>query len=203
MKSCCFVFLISISIWAKAQSTSAEMDSKSMALLKWKSGTINFVVQGDASGKASYSFDEYGWRVIMARKFEYELYGLKSEINRSDLTDGDFSYEIDHPTQKGKKKTDRTMSSLRKYKSAKETREAMLVSMGGKQVGSGTILGKPCDVWKLEKGAIKEVWIWQGLPLKSIRKISTLTVEYIAQDITLDGGVTPEAFILPDGIQWQ
>jgi hypothetical protein len=183
-----------------AQSGNAsELANADLHRYSVRSATITYDISGDAEGTATYSFTEWGWKDAMQREMTYTLYGMKSEESRLEMRDGDIQYTIDLATKKGKSNIEKQLSGLMKYKSAKESREAIFNSQSAVKSGEDTILGKNVNIWIFETGNTLEVWEWEGIPLKIIKKLSKVVYTLTATEISLDVG---GEINLPEGINW-
>ncbi len=181
------------------QGNSTDLVEEGLKRFDNKSGKILYEIIGDAVGQMEYTFDHWGWLEFTSRKMEYTLFGMQSSEDRVEFRDGDFFYNIDLKTSKGKKSKNKDTSDLLRYKSGRETIEALYTKMGGTTAGTDQILGKTVNIWKFESGNTLELWEWNGIVLKGKRKLSKVVYEYEAKSIELD----PEVNIrLPDGITW-
>lgn len=73
-------------------------------------------------------------------------------------------------------------------------------SGAGTVVGTGTVLGKPCEIRKLHS---MKIWYWQGLPLRMERPATARMkpLSLVATRLDTELGISPSYFKLPAGYQ--
>jgi len=166
------------------------------------SGTVHYVIKGDASGSARLVFDRNGWRSAENRSLVIKRYGIESKENRLELVNGDNLYQVNLDKSSGKATTDNKWSSLLRNKDIDTSVSIMMEYKNGELNRMDTLLGKPCQVWTFTKGNISEIWLWQGLALRTIKKMPGFSYEQVAEKI--EENVPEEnTFILAEDITWQ
>ena len=149
-------------------------------------GTINYKVIEGGEGSVELKFDLYGMFTAGLHQVKFSLYGIDASMKELTIRDGDFQYIYDLDKNRGRVKSNKTQSDLLRYKSPKETREAMFSVNNGKMVGMETILDKPVEHWLFESGQLQEAWIWEGILLKAKVKKPKVTYTYEATSIDLN-----------------
>ncbi|MEQ8472298.1 MAG: hypothetical protein RIC35_13990 [Marinoscillum sp.] len=196
------LLLISSFTFAQTTGNSEELNKKIKSKFPLSTATIKYQITGDASGSAALYFDRNGWRAVEHKELIMERYGIKSTENTIELTDGDYKYQINVNAGKGKKTTDKSWSGLLGYKSHKETITAIMTSKGGEPAGEQTLNDKTCTVWKFNSGSTQEIWEWNGIPLKIVKKLPGLTYEMIAEEIVEIESINEELLALPNSVIW-
>lgn len=188
------------SVFAQEGNSETFVDEGLKRFTESKSGKIVYEITGDASGEMIYLFDSWGWVESTSRKMEYTLFGMKSEEDRIEFRDGDFTYNIDMKTSKGKQAKNKDTSDLLRYKSPRETIDAVNAKAGGTISGTDTVLNKEVNIWKFASGNTLELWEWKGIILKGKRKLSKVVYEFTATSIDLNW---TSDIKLPDGIVYE
>lgn len=197
------LWCISSGLFAQLQGNSETIHEVTKAKFPISSGLVVYEISGDGTGTSKLYFDRNGWRCLEDRKMEFKRYGITSEENVIEFTDGDFFYKANMDAGKGKMLQDKSWSGLLKYKSNAEAIDAIMTSKGAKLLGNQDLLEKPCQVWVFESGAISEIWEWKGIPLKIKKKLPGLNYEMTATSITETSTLVPEQLILVlEGIEW-
>ncbi|MEQ9303795.1 MAG: hypothetical protein RJQ14_07755 [Marinoscillum sp.] len=198
------LLLLSLSYFSFAQSigNSEELNQKIKAKYPLSTATVKYNISGDALGTAELHFDRNGWRSVEHKEITIERYGVKSTESTIELTDGDFKYQVNVDAGKGKKTTDKSWSGLLGYRTHPETIAAIMTSKGGQSAGEQLLLDKTCTVWTFSTGATREIWEWNGILLKVIKKLPGLSYEMIAQEILPIESINEELLILPKSLVW-
>lgn len=199
----CLLFSFPLLLCGQSTGNSDRLAEKLEGWFPLASGIVTYTLTGEASGKVTLYFDRNGWRMAEIKTLEYTRYGLTSSENTLDLTDGDYRYRVNIAEQKGEKSTDKTRSSLMGYKSRAEALIGWMASESGTLQRTDSLLGKPCQVWGFAKGTTQEMWTWEGLPLKVVKRLPGLSYELTAVAIQENVPIPEVSFGLPDGITWR
>ncbi|VXD10849.1 hypothetical protein [Marinoscillum sp. 108] len=197
------IFIIPMVCWSQLPGNSESINKKTPAKYPVQSGIISYTVSGGATGTATLYFDRNGWRALEHRTIQINRYGTMSTEDRKELTDGDYIFKINLTSGSGEKAKDERWSGLMTYKSNAQAFEAIMVSRGGSKVGMDTLLGKPCNKWAFEKGPVSHLWVWQGIPLKVIKKLPGLSYEQTAVSFTENPQIEEVTFTLPEEVIWK
>lgn len=196
------LIIICVSAQAQTSGNSELITKKLKAKYPYSSAQIKYKLSGDATGSSVLFFDRNGWRSSEIKMLKFNRYGIESTEKVVELIDGDYVYSVNVDAGKGKKTIDKNWSSLLSYKDPAEVITILMESKGGKLSGTDSLLNRPCRIWTFEKGAIKSLWEWQGLPLKIEKKLPGLSYEMFAVSIEKDIPVAEENFTLPEGVVW-
>lgn len=169
----------------------------------YSTAKIQYELSGDARGRSVLIFDRNGWRSLVTKQMKIERYGITSKEESIEYVDGDYTFTVNLDAGKGKKIENKNWSSLLSYKTNDEAISIIMEGQGGKLIGTDTILNRACRIWNFEKGAVKAVWEWQGIPLKTIKSLPGLSYAMEAISIEEEIPVSEDVFSLPDGITWQ
>ncbi|MFQ5866262.1 MAG: hypothetical protein ACE5IW_13650 [bacterium] len=136
-----------------------------------KEGYIKYTIKGDMmSGTQEICFDRYGAREVEIKKIEVKVMGMSQKTHTASYTDfseGGTIYTVDYSTDPptGTKIVNPIIKSFA-GKDLQEVGKEMLVQMGGKIIGKGTVLGKECDIWEIKNMGMK-TWVWNWINLKT------------------------------------
>lgn len=182
---------------------SAQINEKVKPKYPFSSGLITYELSGDASGTAVLAFDRNGWRSTEKKELVFKRYGIESTEKSFDHIDGDYFYSANIDAGKGKKTIDKNWSSLLSYKTNDEAVSILMESKGGALSGTDSLLNFACRVWTFDKGAVKIIWEWQGIPMKVVKSLPGLTYTMQAVAIEKDAIIASETFALPEGVVWE
>lgn len=194
-------YLITLTCTAQLKGNSEKINEKTPSRFPMESGTISYQIKGDGTGEATLQFDRNGWRYIERRKLVIKRYGIESTEERITLSDGDYLHAINLDTKKGNTTQNNHWSSLLAYKDFNTSLAAIYENNQGKFISIDTLLGKPCQRWLFSSGSIKELWLWQGLPLKTVKEVPGLKYEQVATKIS--DHLNSQAFEIPEDIIWE
>ena len=166
------------------------------------SGDMMGMLQTQTKGKKRLIFDAYGANEITEMvKVTKETAGGKTKTKKAHtLTymNGGILYRADFKRQKIIRTRNPAMAMGALFgegKSMTQTGEAMLRKMGGKKIGTDTVAGQTCDVWKV-MGATQ--CLYHGIPLKVETDIMGIKRSEVAVKIEWDLSLSKKAFKLPD-----
>jgi len=71
----------------------------------------------------------------------------------------------------------------------------MMKQMGGKKIGTGKVLGYPCEIWEVMGS---KIWIYKGVPLKTEANIMGFKHLQIATSAKFNVSVPKSKFTMPD-----
>jgi len=118
---------------------------------KIRSCIIELKMSGMQTGTETTYFDRWGMREAKYTQTEIKVANMSIKQNQLTLLDGEWTYTVDLDKKTGTKMPTPLMKELtgtakREGKDATEIGEEMLTRMGGRKIGTETVLGKPCDV---------------------------------------------------------
>ena len=181
---------------------SDEINEKSKPKFALQAAIIHYKISGDGTGNATLHFDRNGWRKIEHQNLSLKRYGITSTEKTVEYVDGDYIYKANLDSKKGRKQFDKSWSGLLNYKSKEETISAIMTTKGGSEEGTEMLLDKECTVWKFESGTIAELWEWDGMPLKVVKKLPGITYEITATSIETLDSIPDELFKSLEAITW-
>ncbi|HOK38221.1 MAG TPA: hypothetical protein P5538_03555 [Bacteroidales bacterium] len=138
-------------------------------------------------------FDDYG--NTQYTESLIEMFGEKSG-SKTYIIDG-FKYDYSIGTTEGTKM---------KYYAAqsydyKNVSEADLSKYGVEFHGNETILGKDCEVISIKEPVESKVWVWEGIPMKTVSKLGKQ--DFVMEIVEIDtDNVELEKFVLPEEINF-
>lgn len=149
----------------------ADGFSQDLRRYKIRSGIIEYKMSGMQTGTETIYFDRWGMREAKYTQTEIKVGTISVKQNQLTLLDGEWTYGVDLDKKTGTKMPTPLMKELagaakREGKDATEIGEDMLTRMGGRKIGTETLLGKTCEVWEIKNMNAKS-WIWQGVTLKT------------------------------------
>ncbi|MDA3844312.1 MAG: hypothetical protein PF588_08110 [Candidatus Kapabacteria bacterium] len=169
-----------------------------------KSGTVEYKYSGTTKGTSTVYFDNYGSKRAEYSTLKTTVFGFSSESKTLDLFVNNFFYSIDLDKKTG---TKMSWDDIEEYqnkavgskKDRQKLAEEMWEKMGGRKTGTGTVLGKTCEIWEATTPPIKS-WVWHNIPLKSEMSIMGMTIKIEATKIST-GSVSASKFKIPSGIK--
>lgn len=172
---------------------------------KIRSGVVEYKLSGMQTGTETLYFERWGIREAKYTQTEIKAGNLTVKQNRLTLLDGEWTYNVDLDTKTGTKiptpfMKELTAAAKREGKDATEIGEEMLTRMGGRKVGTATVLGKTCDVWEIKNLNAKS-WIWQGVTLKT--EVNMMGQMMTSEAVRVQDGVSisEEKLMLPKGVK--
>lgn len=146
--------------------------SQELRRYKTRAAIVEYKMSGMQTGTETLYFDRWGMREAKYTQTEIKAGTIVVKQNRITLLDGEWTYNVDLDSKTGTKiptplLKELTGAAKREDKDATEIGEEMMTRMGGRKIGTETVLGKPCDVWEIKNMNTKS-WVWQGVTLKSI-----------------------------------
>jgi len=169
---------------------------------QYKSGEIHYKVSGMMNGTEDVYFTDYGMKEAKIDKTTMEMMGIKQNQNQKTILDGNTTYAIDYDKRTVTKMETPMLSMFPKGTDLTKGGEEMMTNMGGKKVGTGTILGKNCDIWEIQNLGSK-IWIWNSIPMKTETNLMGMKISQEATDVKVDVSVSDEHFDIPKDFKVQ
>jgi len=189
--------LISFSFSLFAQDNNSQvLLNKELKKYPIENAKITYAITGDASGTAVRCFVDFGWKENFEQNLTLEKYGIREQTLKRSIILGDYAYIIKDSVISSKEK-DARFSELLSYKSQRETIDALMKIKGGTKMGMETILDKECNLWVFKTGTIKEIYEWEGIPLKIVKKLPGINYSIVAENIDNESPITDSNFDLP------
>jgi hypothetical protein len=196
-------FGILLSIGAVA-GQSHRYDIRSAKILYEIKGAANImgVVQTKTKGQKRLIFDQYGAKeVIETAKVTQETKGGNTKVNKEHTLiylNGGIVYQADFLHKRITRMANPTQALGALFgggKSLTQTGEAMLRQMGGKKIGTDTVLGYTCDVWQA-MGTTQ--CLYHGIALRVHSDIMGVKQSETAIKAQFNLQLSPASFKLPD-----
>ncbi|MEO0403737.1 MAG: DUF4412 domain-containing protein [Bacteroidota bacterium] len=155
-----------------------------------ETGMVSFVHSGTMNGTEIWYWTNWGKKQRREVKTSIEMMGFKTEQNSISVILENKIY--------GLNEDDKTATLIKSDMAAnlqnmKYDDEAFLEKMGGKKVGSETIIGKECVVWKMES-MMATVSVWKGLALHSVVEMMGTKNEITADKVDLNYSPSSDLF---------
>jgi hypothetical protein len=190
-------------------------DNQEIKRYEVKSGIVKYVItisgnvmgsKIDGSGTESLFFKDWGAMELKdnqtSETTEVSLFGHKNTETTQTHTmyklDDGISFSVDFDNKQIIVGRDMAMDMIKMMDpnaDAGAVGKNMLESMGGEIIGSESILGYTCDLWKVPGG---KQWIYKGVVLKSEIKVSGIKTVTLAQSADFNVNVADKHFELPN-----
>ncbi len=175
-----------------------------------KSAHIVYELGGNISGEKEVWFDDYGLKYYEEENTTttIKMFGITSEQKEHKLIihDGETLYDIDMITKTGYKGSLPDMDDLKELTEdmteadQKQLKDEVMNSLGGKELGTETFMGKQCEV--MEVMGVKS-WIYNGITLKSEGNVMGIETKETATKFDENISVPSSKFVPPTGITYE
>lgn len=169
---------------------------------QFKSGKVVYETSGSMTGTETMYFDDYGMLELKETKATLEMMGIKQVTDTKVLMNGKWIYTIDKNSGEANKMENPLYSMFPEGGDLEKVGEEMMINMGGKKIGSETLLGKECDIWEIKK-LMSKVWVWKSIPIKSVVNMMGMNITQIATSVEVDISVSPDKFKIPEGVEFK
>jgi hypothetical protein len=169
---CCFLAPISVE--------AGNEDSRRYGLKKMM---VEYEITGAMmNGTETLYFDDWGYREAKHTVTEIKVGPISRTDDKIVYLEGAWTYTVDQNTKTGTKLENPYMKGL-EGKNLCEVDGKMMIDMGGKKIGSETILGKKCDIGEVMGS---KTWVWECIALKTVAGLAGMTMTYTATKISED-----------------
>ena len=187
------------------------MWGKDMHLFDIKSGIVEYKTTGNSnimgikssiSGTKKLVFDRYGGISLTEEQTVTHTSGMGQ--NRTDkthtktLVEGDMITIADMIRKKMLKRHNTAGQMLQQQGQGKtmlQQGKEMMKKMGGKKIGTGKVLGYPCEIWELMG---TKIYMYKGVPLKVEANIMGIKSVEVATRAKFNVPVPKSAFKMPN-----
>ncbi len=166
----------------------------------FKSGKVEYKLSGAAKGTQTMFFDNYGMKEAKFANMSIEMMGMKQKKNTITIIDGKDTYVVNWESGTAVKMKTPLYDMFPKGKGLKNVGEKLMQNMGAEKTGTGTVLGKECDIWEIKKAGTK-LWIWKSIPLKVEVKMMGVQMNQVATSVETDIDVPASKFEIPKNIK--
>lgn len=167
----------------------------------YKSGIVEYKLEGNSKGTHTKYFDEYGYKQADFTESETTVFGFTNKEKSGTILIGPKVYSINYKESSasvGRNPVYETYANSDGADYDKLGREAM-ASLGFSNTGQkGTIAGKKCEIWE---GSLGKIWIWKGLSLKSETIVLGVSITETAVSVRVNESVPSSKFEIPKGIK--
>lgn len=202
MKKLLVLPLLWTCITLHGQGNSQELLDRGLLKFPIERGKVEYVITGNATGKATLYFDRYGWRSVLITEMTMKQFGVESAESSKELWDGDFWFKADLKTNKGAKKQDDRWSQLVRYKEPAAVPGILFTNDGGVNAGTELLLEKETIRWLFPKGIVQSLNEWGGITLRTTKKLPGLVYEITAITLSENQEIDPKVFELPESVVW-
>lgn len=169
---------------------------------EFKSGKVVFESSGSITGTETMYFDDYGMLEVKSTKATLEMMGIKQVTDTKVIMDGKWIYTLDNNSGEATKMENPLYSMFPQGGDLEKVGEEMMTNMGGKKIGTETLLGKKCEIWEIKK-LMSKIWIWKSIPIKSEINMMGMNITSIATSVEVDIPVSPNEFKIPEGVEFK
>jgi hypothetical protein len=173
-------------------------------------GLVEYALDGMETGTEVVRFRDFGLREVKQRQSELNLgadvrlptaqTGSKRVIT---VLEGATIVSYDPDTRSGT----RTLHTLERLgsseafrgKSMVEMSKQMYTKMGGKIIGTKTIAGETCDIWKIDKLST-ETCVYKGIALEVSTELAGLKQHAVATRIDWKETLSDAAMVVPEDV---
>jgi len=169
---------------------------------EFESGKVTYKTSGSMQGTETMYFDDYGMLEVKNTKATLEMMGIKQVTDTKVIMDGKWIYTLDNNSGDANKMENPLYSMFPDGADLEKVGEEMMLNMGGKKIGTETLLGKKCDIWEIKK-LMSKVWVWKSIPIKSEVNMMGMNIIQIATSVEVDIDVPSNVFKIPEGVEFK
>ncbi len=157
---------------------------------------------GSITGTETMYFDNYGMLEVKNTKASLDMMGIKQVTDTKVIMDGKWIYTLDKNSGEATKMDNPLYSMYPEGGDIEKIGEEMMTNMGGKKIGTETLLGKKCEIWEIQK-LMSKIWVWKSIPIKSELNMMGMKITSIATSVEVDIDVSPDEFKIPEGVEFK
>jgi len=169
---------------------------------EFKSGKVVYQSTGSMNGSETMYFDNYGMLEVKNTTATLEMMGIKQVSDTKVIMDGKWVYTIDNNSGEANKMENPLYSMFPEGGDIEKVGEQMMINMGGKKIGTETLLGKECEIWEIKK-LMSKVWVWKSIPIKSEVNMMGMNITQIATSVEVDINISADKFKIPEGVEFK
>jgi len=168
-----------------------------------KSGIIEYAISGggnimgvqsDTRGKRRLVFDQWGLLQIQKEQRTSTVMGQTAKTDSITKIDNGIVYAVDVDKKVIIKQSFEMFGQSDNQDMLKMGKE-MFKKLGGKQTGTGSMLGYACEIWELMG---TKIWIHKGVALKVEAEMMGIKHIEEAVDVKFDVAIDQNEFDIPD-----
>lgn len=193
--------LISLIFTTFLLSTNAFGQNTNYKVFPFKTGIVEYKLEGNAKGTHIKYIDEYGYKQSDFTETETTVFGFTNKENKGVIIVGSKIYTINYSTNTASTSANPVYNTYANYHGSnyEELGEKSMTSLGFSNTGdTETIAGKKCNIWI---GSLGKIWIWKNLALKSQTTVLGINITEIATSVKIDIHVSSNKFEVPENIK--
>lgn len=167
----------------------------------FKSGIIEYKLDGNSKGTHIKYIDEYGYKQADFTETETTVFGFTNKEHKGVIMVGSKIYTIDYSTNTASTGVNPVYETYANSDEANydELGKKSMTSLGFSNTGdTETIVGKKCEIWQ---GSLGKIWVWKSLALKSQTTILGIKITETATSVKIGGNVPSSKFEVPKNIE--
>ncbi|MEM7372940.1 MAG: hypothetical protein AAF587_30240 [Bacteroidota bacterium] len=187
---------------ATSSLSSAELVKMGYRRFEVEQGIITYTLSGSLQrGSRIIYFDRWGLRQAIYDKAITNVFGLKKKVTSIQFLDGEQQYVYNKRRKTYRSTRQAVFAQLLTEKEETENTqaqkgvEAFLIGMGGTKMGKETVMGKPCEIWKMTLGGTH--YVWKGMSLRTSSSLFGIETEWQVSKIELNEKVPDRKLLLP------
>lgn len=166
-----------------------------------KSGKVEYKIEGNTSGTQTIIWDDYGYKELTTESSESKMFGQTTITKDNTLMIGSevysWSYDDNHLYQSSNPLAQQWEDENYDDDDVEEFSIKTIEALGFEKIGTETILGKSCDVYK----GLGKIWVWKGLSLKTEVKMLGTKYTVTATDIKTNISIAASKFEYPKDLE--
>jgi len=182
-------------------STNILAQNSNYKVFPFKSGIVEYKLEGNAKGTHVKYIDEYGYKQSDFTETETTVFGFINKENKGVIMVGAKVYTIDYTTNTASTGINPVYETYANSDGSnyEELGEESMASLGFSNTGdTETIAGKKCNIWQ---GSLGKIWIWQSLALKSQTTVLGINITETATSIKINTNISSSKFEIPKNIE--
>ena len=174
--------------------SSFALDSAHIKYYDIEEGRVDYALAGLSQGTMTLEFKDWGRRSAIRTQSIVSVMGMTQTMNDLIITDGRWVYTIDLATGTAIKIENPVLKELKSRRNASmiQTGRDIMIALGGKEIGTDTILGKTCVLWENHQ-MMSTSCVWKGLPLQTTSGISGMEMTQTA--VVIQIGSIPDSHV--------
>lgn len=165
-----------------------------------ESAIVKYKITGSQKGDRTLYFENWGMKQADYTNATISIAGFSKSTNIVSIMKDDGLYTLDLENKTGTKTKNPVTEEQEKLKYEKnfnEFGEQMLLSMGAEKTGTGSVLGRECDIYEI-KSIGTSLWVWKWITLKSVTETSGFKIVSEATEINTNVNIPDDKFEIPD-----
>jgi hypothetical protein len=168
---------------------------------EYESGMVEYALSGTRSGTEVLYWDDWGERQSRCTKANITVMGMTQTTDDCVISLPDVVYTIDMKTKTAMRAANpaKTFAEGLSDEELKEFGRRMSESMGMKKVGTDTVAGYSCDLWRTDT-LQSETCSHKGIPLRTKTNMMGMAMAVTATKVDFDTDVDDSRFEVPSDV---